>query len=56
MLVLRPSLLSRKPIDQLTAEAQGEAEGLEGAGDACLWIGCGLVAGGLIVWAAGSSR
>ena len=47
MLVLHPSLLSRKPIDTWISDAERKAEKLASVAKAGVWIGGGLVVGGL---------
>lgn len=48
MLVMRPSLLSRKTMDTLIDEAQQQADELESVAKAGMWIGGGLVVGGIV--------
>lgn len=51
MLVLYPTLLSRKTMGTLIEEAEQHAKEFEAAANTGLWIGGGLVVGGLVVGA-----
>jgi len=51
MLVLRPALISTKPLQQLIDEAQQEADDSKAVGKVALWLGGGLLAGSLVACA-----
>jgi hypothetical protein len=56
MLVLRPALLSSKPLRHLISEAHDAAENYQQMSTACVWLGGGLLVGFALIHMASQPR